>query len=85
MTSSQYRGGNSLKRDSMGRSMHERDLQDNTYNEMIPEQDESNETSNQYSMSMQTNMRNSMPDNSKVNETDHYQDYFNQWAKSFNG
>lgn len=74
----------SQKNDTMGRSMNERDFNDGTYEDMIPEQD-GNVTheppSMQYSVSMNTNMRQSMPTNIQ-NEVDHYQDYFNEWAQS---
>lgn len=78
----------SQKPEGMGKSMHERDLQDNTYMQMIPEQDHNvtNEpTSMHYSTSMNTNMRASMPHRPcEKEEFDHYQDYFNQWAQSLN-
>jgi hypothetical protein len=71
----------------MGRSMNERDLHDNTSMDMIPEQDENitgDPNSMNYNMSMNTNMRHSMPQAARRPEADHYEEYFNQWAQSLN-
>jgi hypothetical protein len=79
--------GESQKRDTLGRSMNERDFDDNTYNEMIPEQDENvtNEpTEGQYSVSLNPNMRQSLPFGYSNKDVDHYQELFNEWAQSFN-
>lgn len=66
--------------------MNERDLQDNTY---IPtEENEMNFTndpnSGNYSVSVNTNMRQSLPMMNQTNSDNHEIELFNQWAKSLN-
>lgn len=79
--------GESQKRDTLERSMNERDLEDNTYTKMIPEQDgdiTNGPTEGHYSVSVNTNMRQSLPLGYSGKNIDHYEDLFNEWVQSFN-
>ena len=68
-----------------GRSMNERELNDNTCG-IAEGENEINVTTdpNSRNYSVNTNMRNSMPVMNQTNDDEQCQEYFNQWAQSLN-